>query len=191
MRLFVAVDLDESVRRAALRLARTLRERLEPSQVQASWVAPGNLHLTLKFLGEVEERLATEVRAAMAPPFGEPRFECELAGVGAFPPTGPARVLWLGISAGAEALVRLQAEVESRVRPFGFPPESRPFSAHLTVARFRTPAPTKVRELLGEGSSGPIGRCAIDHVTLYQSHLSPRGATYTPLARAPLGGSVG
>jgi 2'-5' RNA ligase len=190
VRLFVAVDLDEAVRRAAGRLARTLRERLEQAgSYSVSWVASDNLHLTLQFLGEVDDRAGAAVTSAMATPFAQPPFDLELAGVGTFPPGGPARVLWFGISAGAAALDQLSTEVDARLRPLGFPREDRGFRAHLTVARFRTPAPPRVRDLTTLTSAGPIGRCQVQHVTLYQSHLSPKGATYTPLTRAVLGGS--
>jgi len=191
VRLFVAVDLDEAVRRAAARLARTIRDRLEQAESYGvSWVAPDNLHLTLRFLGEVEDGVGAEVQAVMAAPFALAPFDLELSGVGAFPPAGAARVVWFGVSAGADALGRLHAEVEARLQRFGFSREVRPFRVHLTVARFRTPAPSRVRDLIGAAPPGAIGRCAIRHVTLYRSRLSPKGAIYAALARAPLGGTV-
>lgn len=190
MRLFVAVDLDDALRRAAARLSRTIRDRLERAgSFGVSWIAPDNLHLTLKFLGEIGDAAAGRIQEAMAAPFAEPVFDLELSDVGAFPPAGPARVVWFGVRAGAEALVRLQTEVETRLRGFGLPPEDRPFRAHLTVARFRAPVPGRVRELLAVEAPVPIGRCSVRHVTLYQSHLSPKGARYVVLARAPLGGT--
>jgi 2'-5' RNA ligase len=185
--LFVAVDLDEAVRRAAARLTRTIRDRLEEAELYGvSWVAPDNLHLTLRFLGEVDARVGADVQAAMAAPFAHPPFDLELAGVGTFPAAGAARVVWFGVSAGADALARLHAEVEARLQPFGFLREGRPFRVHLTVARFRTPPPPRVRALIGITPDGVIGRCVVRQVTLYQSHLSPKGAVYAPLARGPL-----
>jgi 2'-5' RNA ligase len=189
MRLFLAVDLDEHLRRAAARVARTLREQLERADTYGvSWVAPDNLHLTLRFLGEVAEDLGRRVQEAFTAPFAVPVFELELARAGTFPPAGPARVLWLGVASGGDELARLHAEIEARLEPFPFEREDRPYRAHLTIGRFRTPAPARVREVIAASAPGSIGRCSIHHMTLYRSQLSPKGAVYTPLVRAPLAG---
>ncbi len=189
MRLFLAVDLDEHLRRAAARVARTVREHLERADTYGvSWVAPDNLHLTLRFLGEVSEDRVRKVQESFTPPFAVPVFDLELAHAGAFPPTGPARVVWLGVSDGGDELARLHAEAEARLQAFAFEPEDRPYRAHLTIGRFRTPAPARVREIIAASAPGSIGRCSIRHVTLYRSQLSPKGAVYTPLVRAPLAG---
>lgn len=191
MRLFVAVDLDETLRRAAARVARTLRGRLERAESYGvSWVGPENLHLTLRFLGEVSEDLAHRVEQQLADPFSIDPFEIELAGAGMFPPAGSARVIWLGITGGADDLRRLHDEVEARLQPFGFESEGRPYRVHLTIGRFRVPAPARVREIISAAGPGPIGRCAIRRVTLYRSQLSPKGAVYTPLVRTPLAGAA-
>ncbi len=191
MRLFVAVDLQENLRRAAARVTRTLRDRFERAETYGiSWVAPENLHLTLRFLGEVGEDMRRDVEASLREPFAVAPFDIELAGVGTFPPAGSARVIWLGIVRGGESLSRLHDDVEARISPFAFEKEDRPYRAHLTVARFRTPAPARVRDIIASvGESGSIGRSTVEHVTLYRSQLSPKGAIYTPLVHAPLGGS--
>lgn len=187
MRLFVAVDLDEQVRRAAARVTRALRDRFERSETYAvSWVAPDNLHLTLRFLGEVDEAQGRRVQQAMAPPFDVPAFHVEVSGVGAFPPSGSLRVIWLGIRDGVDGLGRLHDEVARRLEPFDFRADERPYRAHLTIGRFRVPAPARVRDMLDVPEVTPVGRCSIRHVTLYRSQLSPKGAIYTPLVRAPL-----
>ncbi len=191
MRLFVAVDLDENVRRAAARVTRSLRERLERGETYGvSWVGVDNLHLTLRFLGEVSEDLARKVESTLAQPFAVPSFDLTLGGVGTFPPAGSARVIWLGVTAGAEALAQLHDEVEARLGPFPFEREDRPYRAHLTVGRFRVPQPARVRETILAKDPGTIGRCTVRHVTLYRSQLSPKGAVYTPLVRAPLAGTL-
>lgn len=190
MRLFVAVDLDENLRRAAGRAARTLRERLERAESYGvSWVHADNLHLTLRFLGEVEQDVAARLEAVVAEPFAEAPFDVELAGAGTFPPVGSVRVVWLGIVAGSDALGRLHDEVEARLAPFAFEREDRPYRAHLTIGRFRAPAPGRVREVIASAGVGGLGRCTIRRVTLYRSQLSPKGALYTPLVRGPLAAS--
>jgi RNA 2',3'-cyclic 3'-phosphodiesterase len=190
VRLFVAVDFDESLRRAAARVARGVRERLEQADTYGvSWVAPDNFHLTLRFLGEVGEDVGARVQEVLAMPIAVPAFEVELRGVGMFPPAGSARVIWLGVTRGGEELVRLHAEVERRIEPLQFPREERPYRAHLTIARFRVPAPARVRQVIPAAQPDAIGHCLVRHLTLYRSQLSPKGATYTPLVRTPLGGS--
>ncbi len=190
MRLFVAVDLDENLRRAAARVTRSLRNRLEHAETYGvSWVGPENLHVTLRFLGEMSEDLARRVEQTFAGPFAVEPFELELAAAGTFPPAGSARVIWLGIARGGEHLARLHDEVETRLQPFDFESEDRPYRAHLTVARFRVPAPARVREVITSSAAGPIGRCTVRYVTLYRSQLSPKGAIYTRLVRAPLAGA--
>lgn len=187
MRLFVAIDLDENLRRAAARVTRTLRERFERAETYGvSWVAPDNLHLTLRFLGEVSDDLARQVEKTLALPFAAPPFDLELGGLGTFPSAGSARVIWLGIARGGDALARVHDEVETRLCGFPFESEDRPYRTHLTVGRFRVPAPARVREIITATEVGGIGRCTIRHVTLYRSQLSPKGAIYTPLVRAPL-----
>ncbi len=187
MRLFVAVDLDDNLRRAAARAARTLRERLERAETYGvSWVGADNLHLTLRFLGEVGDATVAQIERVLGEPFAQPPFDVELAAAGAFPPAGSVRVLWLGIAAGGDGLARLHDEVEARLAPFAFEREERPYRAHLTIGRFRAPAPARVRELIASAGIGTIGRCTIRRVTLYRSQLSPKGAVYSPLVRGPL-----
>jgi 2'-5' RNA ligase len=185
MRLFVAVDLDEPLRRAAARVTRTLRDRLERAETYGvSWVAPDNLHLTLRFLGEVSDEVAREVTTSLSAPYPVPAFDIELAGVGMFPPTGSARVIWLGVVQGGDQLAALHAQVEQRLASY-LPPEERPYRAHLTIGRFRVPAPARVRESIVSPNT-PVGRCTVSQVTLYRSQLSPKGAVYTALLGAPL-----
>ena len=188
MRLFVGVELDDRVRDAAAGIAEAIGREVG-SRLDARWIPSSNLHITLSFLGEVEEPHAERVIHALERPFAEPAFEVALDGVGAFPPSGAPRVLWLGITSGGGSLSRLNRELTGRLEPLGFPPERQPFSAHLTIAR--------VRDVVGGGPYRDIrqllrtvpahaGRCRIAAVTLFRSHLSPKGATYEPLLRVPL-----
>lgn len=189
MRLFIAVDLSDEVRGAAAALGRRLREEIERrASPRASWVAPENMHLTLRFLGEVDEATAAKVKEAVSAPLAVPAFEVELTGAGAFPPAGRPRVLWIGITRGAADLVAVHDEVETHLAPLAFPREDRPYRAHLTLARFREPAPMDVRGIVDRVALIPVGRCRVFEIVLYQSHLSPTGPTYTAVARGPLGG---
>ncbi len=189
MRLFLAVDLDEPTRRAVARLARGLADRLAASFKRgARWVEPDNLHLTVRFIGEVSDEQAARVREVVQSRLATPAFELTLGGLGVFPPGGAARVLWVGVVEGASELAALHDELEARLRALGEPPEDRPFTAHLTLARFKDldrRQSDALRAAIREGP-GAVGSCRVDAVTLYQSRLSPAGPTYTPLVRTPL-----
>ena len=189
MRLFVGVELDDAVRRRAARLAADLRTDLERGHhFQARWVEPANLHLTLAFIGEVDEATGDAMRAELDRRFDVSPFDVHLAGFGAFPPSGPTRVVWLGVTRGDASMGQLHHEVEARLQPLGYQPERRAYSAHLTVARVKD-APrgrhAAIRNAIGEAPAG-AGTLRVDHVTLFRSRLSPKGAAYETLLRVPL-----
>jgi RNA 2',3'-cyclic 3'-phosphodiesterase len=190
LRLFVAVEIDEPVRIAAADAAERLRARLSRKDlhIDARWVAVDQLHVTIWFIGEVDEARAALVVSAMQPPFPCGPFDLHLTGFGAFPPNGAPRVLWLGVRAGQEGLRALHAETGARLRPLGFEAERRPYSGHLTVARVKN-APRAsarmVREALA-GTPSDAGQTSVKAVTLFRSRVSSRGSTYEPIVRAPL-----
>jgi 2'-5' RNA ligase len=190
VRLFVGVDLSSEVKAAAAAIEERLRDRLKEQRlhVDARWVAAENLHITLWFIGEVDDERAVAIDRSMAAPFPVAPFELALEGCGAFPPSGPPRVFWLGVRAGAEAMRELYDEVARRLTALGFEPERRPYSAHLTLARVkdsRRDAAPGIRRVLGELPAS-AGTCRIEAVTLFRSHLSPKGSTYEARARVPL-----
>lgn len=189
MRLFVAVDLDDGARGAAARVARELSRRLalKPGTARITWVALENVHLTIRFLGEVDDDRVPALRQALGEPMRVPAFVASLAGAGAFPPSGPPRVVWLGVVGGAAELGAVHNEVSARLRPFGFEPDDRPYTAHLTIGRVREargPAGAEVRRALE--TVDVAARWRVEHVTVYESRLSPQGPVYAALLRAPL-----
>lgn len=190
MRLFVAVGLDDARRRAVGGLAADLARRLASRGVgrSARWVEPANLHLTVRFIGEVGDEQAARIQEAVRRRFATPAFDLGLGGLGVFPPVGPPRVLWVGVTEGEDSLAALHEEVEARLEALGEPRETRPFSAHLTLARFKEPdrrLGEVVRAILRD-IPAEVGACRIDRVTLYESRLAPTGPTYTPLVYAAL-----
>lgn len=181
MRLFVALPVDD----AALgdRLASIERE-LSPEGARG--ILRSQLHFTLKFLGEVEEARLGPAREAMRSAAG-PSFQLELAGLGTFPPRGPARIVWAGCGSGADLLIDLAARVEASFAAVGFPPEPRPFSPHLTIARVKDPvAGKRVAQAVAGRAPATFGTLSAREVILFQSVLSPSGPAYTPLLRVPL-----
>ncbi|MBI2832848.1 MAG: RNA 2',3'-cyclic phosphodiesterase [Acidobacteria bacterium] len=184
MRLFVAVDVSEDARRTAVGVTRRLTRDLEKLGVgrDIKWVPAENLHLTLQFIGPVDEERGAAIETAMREPLATGAFELGLNGAGAFPPSGAPRVIWIGISSGMPELQALHADVEARLAPFGIETEQRAFAAHLTLARFRQPSPrgADIRRLL---SDMPVRAepWTVDRVTLYESKLSPKGPKYLPV----------
>jgi len=188
MRLFVGVELDDHVKEAAAAIGESLQRELG-RRLDARWVPAANLHITLWFLGEVHESRVESTIGALHHPFDEAAFDVEIAGLGAFPPSGPPRVLWLGVASGVDSLARVHAELSTRLEPIGFEAERRPYSAHLTIARVknvsRGVSAREFRSLL-QARPAHAGRCRIEAVTIFRSRVSAKGATYEVLQRVRL-----
>lgn len=191
MRLFIGVELPDDIKAAAAESAERLRRQLHQAapSLAARWVASEQYHITLWFIGEVGGERGANLSAAIGgTSMMTPAFDLALAGCGAFPPSGPPRVFWIGARDGAAGMASLYEEVGQRLAPLGFEPERRTYSAHLTIARVKEPGKgtsKAVRELLGR-LPADCGMCRVSAVTLFRSRLSPRGAAYEPLLRVPL-----
>jgi 2'-5' RNA ligase len=186
MRLFIAVNLPDVERRAAYGATRRLRD----SHLPVRWVAEDALHLTLKFLGDVEEDRAAAIGAALAEAVRAARpFEVALGGFGVFPDHQRPRVLWLGVEAHP-ALELLANDVELAMGPLGFDSELKPFQPHLTIGRARKDAkPSAFRDL--EALAADLDYAAVlrvESVDLMQSTLGPEGPSYRVVRRARLAG---
>jgi len=153
------------------------------------WVPEPNLHLTVWFLGEVSDARATVVLESLKAPLPVSPFTLHLAGLGAFPPSGPPRVFWMGVAQGGSELARLHDEIGARLEPWGFRGEGRPYAAHLTLARVKEPpapaARAVIRQLLRD-TAADAGSCRLETLTVFRSRTSPHGAAYEPLLRVPL-----
>jgi 2'-5' RNA ligase len=189
MKLFVAVDVGDAVRREVTRVVTTLTGRLEAAKTppKVTWVKPAALHVTIRFLGEVEEREVERLLDLLAPPIAMTPFELEWRGVGTFPSNKHPRALWLGVVNGAAPLAQLEAEISRRLAgEKAVELADRAFLPHLTIGRVK---------MAGEGVDWPKllqavevkhARSVVDRVTLYRSDLSQRGPNYTGLVSAPL-----
>jgi RNA 2',3'-cyclic 3'-phosphodiesterase len=166
---------------------------MRPEHAGVAWVAPENLHLTLKFLGRVEAAELDRLEAALAGVVADhPAFPLSCVGLGAFPTPLRPRVIWAGVTEGAATATGLAAAVERALAPLGFDPEARAFSAHVTLGRLRTPqkAPALARALEA-GRARAFGRMQVASIALVRSDLSPHGARYTDLVTFPLAVSFG
>lgn len=187
MRLFVAVDPDDALRQRMLKAVSRIREQLDRRPGgRLAWVTPENWHITLVFLGEIRDDVATMIGERFGVPFDVPPFRLTCAQPGLFPPRGRPRVLWVGVEEGNAGLASLHRAVLERLDDVPFRREARTFTPHLTLARVRPGPPTVARDDLAGVHVGRPGGCTIDHVTLYWSQLSPKGARYEALVRAPL-----
>ena len=182
LRLFFAVELPPEVRARAAEHAARLRQSFP--DVRAGWERPEKMHVTLKFLGDVDaSQLPPLARAAEVATRGLSSFNLALEGAGSFPPRGAPRVLWLGLRDDAGRLARLQNRLEDECEREGFPREPRPFKPHLTLARLRTPH--GARELAAVHGKTPFGPFAfqVTELLLIRSQLGPGGSRYTSISR--------
>jgi 2'-5' RNA ligase len=164
-------------------------DRLRAVAAGVAWVAPGNLHVTLKFLGGVETSRLEAVQSALTRAVhGHSPFDVVIVGLGAFPSATRARVIWAGIEGGRDELAALAAAVEREVAPVGFPTEERAFSPHVTLGRVREPRRNeRLAEAVASATSERFGAVRVERVSLMRSDLSPRGARHTELSAHALG----
>jgi len=186
MRLFVAVELAEAAREAAGSVVQELRTRLDP-RVSARWVNVDKMHLTVRFIGQVDDERAVEVLDALRPPLPIAAFDIAFGDCGVFPRSGPPRVLWIGLKDGRPSLEMMHDEFNRRLLPLGLAPENRAFSAHLTLARVKDAPRDAVRTLrtMVAAVHVPSPRCQVTAATVFRSSLSPQGSTYTRLLTVP------
>jgi len=191
MRSFIALELPTEAKSAAAKIM----AELKPSGANVKWVKPQGLHLTLKFLGEVDpKRLPALCQALARACAGRPPLGLGLAGVGAFP--GPARpqVVWLGVTGQVPELGELASAVEKEMEGLGFAPENRPFRPHLTLGRLRRGRDKRARPDTAGLSQALASLVAFkgpdfkaDKVALMKSTLTPAGAVYEQLHQIILG----
>ena len=188
MRLFVAVEIEPGLASAAAALIGELRARagrLAP-RARITWVTPERLHVTLAFIGNADQARSETICGVLAPAVAVPPFRLTAAGAGAFPKSGQPRVLWAGLTSGADRLRQLEREVSSRLAAAGVTPEPRAFNPHLTLARVREAAGLRAGPLFDGLDGDVIGATGVEAITLFDSRLSSKGPTYVPLLRAPL-----
>ncbi len=182
MRTFIAIELSSKIKESLAQV----QSHLKYAGADVKWVTPENIHLTLKFLGEITEEKCEKVKAALdsiakiiAP------FELSIKDVGAFPKIEFPRVIWVGLDKGAKESTELAAKVDEALSKLGFAKETRPFAAHLTIGRVRS---AKNKEALMEKvlrhQPSAVSFQPIKSVALIQSTLTPRGSIYAKLHEA-------
>lgn len=184
MRLFVAAELPDSLR---LRLA-AVQEAMRGAPLPVRWVRPEGIHLTLKFLGETDERRLEAIVQALALAGRDVSpFRLSAGGAVPFPQRGTPRLVWVEVEGDLEAARRLAATVDRAAAALGFPPEEREFKAHLTLGRVRGAARGDWRPILLRAGEQARAEFEVREYVLFESRLSPGGSIYTPRERFPLG----
>jgi 2'-5' RNA ligase len=188
IRTFVAVDLDKAVRHRTVELQETLKE----SGTEVKWVEPENLHVSLLFLGEVDEREIVDVCRIVAETAGQhASFTIRVETAGCFPNPRRPRVLWVGVGEGKEALCTIHDDLGTALLDLGFRREERKYSPHITLGRVKSDRPTEsLASALAQQAGWKCGEIQVEEVLVMGSKLTPQGPEYTVLSRAKLGGSV-
>ncbi len=186
MRLFVAVPVPEYVQKA---LSMLLKEAF-PFPVEASWSKPEQLHITLKFLGQIDEKRLEEIQESLAGVAQQAsRFELHLSGLGVFPPQGKPKTLWAGIDQGIKPLRELASQIAAILVPFGFPMEERVYTPHITLARLRNQSNMDILHVpLVKYKNTFIGSLHVSSFLLLNSRLTSSGAEYTVIEAFDLKG---
>ena len=169
IRLFTAIELPQEVREAL--------SRMQNGVPGARWAEPSVMHLTLRFVGEVDENVAHDIDSVLTA-IRAPAFELKLQGVGEFGGKSP-RALWAGF-ARSQPLERLVQKIESVLQRIGLPAETRKFSPHVTLARLRDSPRGKIAEFIARNNLFAAGPFAVSSYTLFSSHFGGEGPRYVP-----------
>jgi 2'-5' RNA ligase len=175
MRTFIALPLPEEIKN----FLANIQDELKPLNLDAKWVEPQNIHLTLKFLGEIKEEKLPLIKKIMDDLCKDTEnFKISLSYLGTFPPKGIPRVIWVGIEEGEKQTKDLAQKLEEKLKGIGIPKEKRPFSSHITLARLRSSKNTKslIEKLNKQEKFNKI--FFAQKINLYKSTLTPQGPIY-------------
>jgi len=186
LRSFLAIELPKSIQKKIEEVQRDLKI----SRADVKWVRPENIHLTLKFLGNVEESRFEPILQSIGSLIQRTSpFPVKVQGMGAFPHSKNPRVIWMGLIDETKGLTTLQKSLEGALEKIGFEPEGRPFQPHLTLGRVRTSRGKD--DLIGKMEKHreeEFGDVEAGEIVLFKSELKPTGPIYTPLKKLKLGG---
>ena len=179
IRTFIAIELSEEIHKEL----GTLIEQLRPIPGKINWVEPENVHLTLKFLGDITPEQIEQIKTVMnkAKPDFAP-FVLSLAALGAFPKLNYPRVIWVGIKKGSAESIKLANIFEEALAKIGFPKEKRAFHPHLTLGRIKLIEDRQAyRKIMEKIPQVPSVETQVEEITLFQSRLTPKGSIYTAI----------
>jgi 2'-5' RNA ligase len=184
MRTFIAIEIPDEIKQQMAEVQR----RLKGTGVDASWTRPEGIHLTLKFLGEIPDSQVADIMSALTRTAGDTGgFRLEIEGVGTFPNSKNARVVWIGVSGDIEKLTKLQAAVEDAMAKLDMEREDRPFTPHLTLGRIKyIRSKESWLSTLEEIKDIKLAGFDVNAISLMKSELKRTGAVYTEIGRVEL-----
>jgi 2'-5' RNA ligase len=187
MRAFIAIELPEEIRVALSQL----QEQLKKAGADVKWVKPQNIHLTLKFLGEIDAASSSKISRILQDITRDKNsFQLRISSIGAFPKINSPRVLWLGIDKGDSESKKIVKELEENIAKIGIPQENRPFSSHITIGRTRSASNRDKLVQNLENLAGNFGKLkenlefSVKKITFFKSTLTPSGPIYEVLKEA-------
>ena len=184
-RVFGAIEIPAEIRERISEHSQQLHTA-QPD-VQASWTKPDNIHLTLKFFGNISQQQVLQVSVAASRTVeGFEPFQLRIDGAGAFPERGPARVLWIGINDSKGQLAALQRKFDDECQREGFEREARAFNPHLTVARLRSPRGARALADKHKQIRFEPADIEVNRLVVFRSQLSPKGSRYSIISEHPL-----
>jgi len=183
MRCFIAIEINKQTQKALGALQRELAGKVDIRKSDVKWVQPANIHITLKFLGDIKNEQSVDIcKIAGQAAARHSRFDIEFKGLGCFGGRS-ARVVWVGTGKGSEQLGDLAADIDGALAQLGYPAERRKFAAHLTLCRVRnTEAGIKLGDAVKAYSEREVGIVGAESVSVFQSELTSSGPVYTLLA---------
>ena len=185
MRIFIAIELDKEIKKALSKI----QDELKTTLVDVKWVEPENIHLTLKFLGEVEENKITKISQILKALSSQSEpFTIALCELGAFPNFKYPRVVWIGVSEGKTEFLKLAELIEDSLAQLKFPKEKRGVSAHFTLGRFRSNKNTDALSEKLNTIQVPRLKQKIKSISLFKSTLTPKGPLYEKISEKSLQG---
>ncbi|MBI4834153.1 MAG: RNA 2',3'-cyclic phosphodiesterase [Planctomycetes bacterium] len=186
MRLFIAIPVEEALKEKLI----TIQNEISQTQAHVKLVEPENIHLTVRFLGEVSSEQSAVVSSIIKKvASGYKRFEMDLKGIGAFPSINNPRILWVGCheAAGENKLVRIYQDIEKSLLENKFAPNDKPFSAHITLGRVKSPNNNEMlTRLLSKRAEFSAGKQFVKEIILFQSQLNTDGPGYSVVESASL-----
>ena len=184
IRTFIAIKLPENI----ISSISKIQEGIKSYGLKIKWVRPDNIHLTLKFLGNINEADIKKIGRAIFDALKEyPPIALAAKGTGVFPGVNQPRVVWVGVTGQLEPLVGMQKALDEKLETIGFPKENRPFKGHLTLARVKGKIdPQRLGAAIKEFQGFESEPFAADQVILFKSELQPKGSVYTELLSVAL-----
>ncbi len=187
MRAFIAIDLPEEIKD----YLSLLQAKLKQSSADVKWVAPVNIHLTLKFLGDIDDKKTSQlIQILEDAALDTPQFYLKLGSIEAFPKIKSPRIIWIGVTTGNSEVKQIAANLETRIEKIGIAKEDKPFTSHITIGRIKSNLNreklTQSLANLSGGDNNAINQFLATKLTLFKSTLTPKGPIYEAVKETSL-----